>query len=114
LETDFLKIAPIAFNYKSWFPQKNLDKVSNEVRKFYFGDKPIDKDTFQNLTNLYSDANFVYGVWKLALSHATEKPVYPYFFTYQDETSQSLTCLITGRKELLGTSGLLIENNPFL
>lgn len=57
-----------------------------------------------NLTNLYSDANVIHGVWKFALQHATEQPVYPYVISFQDESSQSITNLFTQSDEKFGVS----------
>lgn len=104
LDSDFETIAPITFNFRNWFPKENLKQIARELRQYYFGDKPINKETLKNLTNLYSDANFIYGVWKFALEHATEQPVYPYVMAFQDESSFSSTKLFTGLDDKFGVS----------
>jgi len=102
LNTRFLEVAPIAFEYSKGFPKENLDEVSAAIREFYFKDKPINEETFQNLTNLYTDAYFTAGTWTNILEYATEKPVYAYVLSFVDESSNSLTDLVTHEKILEG------------
>ena len=32
-----------------------------KIKEFYFGDKPMDMNVFENITNLFSDPGFLYG-----------------------------------------------------
>jgi hypothetical protein len=105
LDSDFETFAPITFNYKRLFDPQTLNEISRQVREFYFGSKPINRASLTNLTNLYSDVNFVVGVWKFALEHATEQPVYPYVLSFEDaESSYSITKLFTGSDEKYGVA----------
>ena len=47
------------------FDEKIKDKVK-KITEFYFGDQKIDMNTFENLTNLYTDPGFLYGTDVLA------------------------------------------------
>ena len=47
-----------------YFIQNLDDETKDKVKKikeFYFGDKPMDMNAFENITNLFSDPGFLYG-----------------------------------------------------
>lgn len=49
----------IDLNY-SYF-SKEYDNMIKDVRKFYFGDKPVDANSLQEFVKLLSDVFFIYG-----------------------------------------------------
>nr|AJP62547.1 carboxylesterase [Oxya chinensis] len=57
--------------------------ATQEVRRFYLGDRPLGDDTFVQFAQLRGDANFVYPALDVARMHASvpgAPPVYFYFF----------------------------------
>ncbi|CAG7829147.1 unnamed protein product [Allacma fusca] len=77
-------VAPTLFYYDTWnITSAEKDTISNKIRKFYFGDKPIGGTTRQNLTNLYSDRLFVQGIFDTVELHSNFAPVYPYVMSFK-------------------------------
>lgn len=59
--------------------------LARKIRKFYFGNEPVSLGTRDNLTNLYSDTLYTYGVFRSAMETASRKeniPVYLYQYAY--------------------------------
>ncbi|XP_053989961.1 carboxylic ester hydrolase-like, partial [Hylaeus volcanicus] len=50
LNDNWNRLAPIIFYYERDTPRSNY--ISNELRKFYFGDEPIDTDTIEALSRV--------------------------------------------------------------
>lgn len=87
LNEDFHKIAPIAFLY-----ERDGDKsktISDELRKFYLNDKPLDNSSLPGLIQLYADALTGFSVFRAAelLSEKSNKSVYYYRFNYKGKYS---------------------------
>ncbi|KAF2887003.1 hypothetical protein ILUMI_19169, partial [Ignelater luminosus] len=79
LDRDFDRLAPIIFMYED-NPKKA--EISKKLKNYYFGNKNIDDSTKTKLTNLFSDAWFVYPHAATVHLHAkyTSHPVYSYLF----------------------------------
>ncbi|KAJ9600061.1 hypothetical protein L9F63_009642, partial [Diploptera punctata] len=74
-------------------------EIGSKIRKYYFGEKYICKETLPELVDLYSDAFFIHGVKKCALlqlSHST-CPMYMYQFSF-DEGLEFVTQLLAGSR----------------
>ncbi|XP_075216335.1 esterase E4-like [Lycorma delicatula] len=84
LDDNFEALAPSFFGYKD----KSVDeakRISNALRKFYFGNRPIDKNSRQALGNLCSDFHVVYnehGSARLLVKYS-DSPVYYYKLSYK-------------------------------
>lgn len=62
-------------------------EVALKIKHFYFGDKPVSRETLQPLFNLYSDIYFIVGIKKsidLQLKHS-DTPIYFYQFSYDEK-----------------------------
>lgn len=68
LDKDFDRVVPISLLYDQ--TANNVDFVSKQIRKFYFGDKKIDESCRQNVTNvnifillhIYSNKYLIYSL----------------------------------------------------
>ncbi|CAK9823340.1 Esterase FE4 [Anthophora retusa] len=82
LNDNWQKLAPIIFMYERDTPRSNY--VSNELRKFYFKDQPINSDTSEQLKQIYADSVIIFPMYRSAKLFATYStlPVYFYKFTY--------------------------------
>lgn len=87
LDKEFEKYAPISFQYER--NTENSKTISKELRKFYFGTKPIDNSSLPQLAQLYADAVIGFGVNRGAklLAEKSDKPVYYYKFSYKGRYS---------------------------
>ncbi|XP_054013924.1 carboxylic ester hydrolase-like [Hylaeus anthracinus] len=92
LNEDFLDIAPVTLIFDQTCPKKEIKRVSAEIRKFYFGEAPIDNSTRLNLVNMYSDAWFIHAAQKSVLDYLNKQssPVYYYFLSYRGSASFSM------------------------
>lgn len=87
LDKEFEKYAPISFQYER--ATENSKTISKELRKFYFGTKPIDNSSLPQLAQLYADALIGFGVNRAVklLAEKSDKPVYYYKFSYKGRYS---------------------------
>lgn len=87
LEANWTTIAPISFLYERGTP-KSLH-ISRELKKFYFGDKPISRETSDGLAHIYADTVIIFPSHRSAQLYArySKQPVYYYDFTYQGRYS---------------------------
>lgn len=63
-----MQLPLIDLNY-SYF-SKEYDSMIKDVRKFYFGDKPVDANSLQEFVKLLSDVFFIYGIDKSVKAQA--------------------------------------------
>uniref|UniRef100_A0A3F2YWM5 Carboxylic ester hydrolase n=1 Tax=Anopheles epiroticus TaxID=199890 RepID=A0A3F2YWM5_9DIPT len=72
-------------------PRDFVPAVVEEIRQFYFQDKPIDRDGFAHLLDLVGDVGFYFPVYAAAELHTRfqqEAPLYFYRFSYESELNQ--------------------------
>ena len=85
LNNNWESLAPSALDYDKFIscPDKEK-KLTEKIRKFYFGDKRIGLETRNNLTDLYSDSLITYGVYRSAIQTASrgQDNVYLYQYAY--------------------------------
>ncbi|XP_026808622.1 esterase E4-like [Rhopalosiphum maidis] len=69
--------------------EKLRTKISQDIKKFYFGDKNISKETLSNLVEMFSDRMFGYAISKAAqhISAKNTAPVYFHEFGYSGNYS---------------------------
>lgn len=92
LGKDFLNIAPITLLFGETCPKDEEKRVASEIRKFYFGNSPIDNSTRFKVIDMYSDAWFTYAA-QTSVRHYLEKqssPVYYYYLAYKGSASFSI------------------------
>jgi carboxylesterase type B len=85
INENWRKVLPITLEYDEFytnFTRHHKLEVSMKIRKFYFQERPINEETRQQLTNVYSDRFFNHGVRKGALLMAKHTPVYMYMFAH--------------------------------
>lgn len=81
---EWMEHAPSYFLYDDPNVSKDAkDIISKRIYKFYFGDKKISQETFDNLTNLYSDSFFIHEIRNTILLHAKHAPVYPIILGFE-------------------------------
>ncbi|XP_035917686.1 uncharacterized protein LOC118514712 [Anopheles stephensi] len=72
-------------------PRDFAPAVVEELRQFYFQDKPIERDELPRLLNLVGDVGFNFPVCAAAELHSRyqqEAPLYFYRFSYENELNQ--------------------------
>ncbi|XP_053663733.1 uncharacterized protein LOC128712892 [Anopheles marshallii] len=70
-------------------PRDFKTAVVEEVRQFYFHDKPIERDEFPRLLDLVADVGFYFPVFAAAELHSRyQAPLYFYRFSYENELNQ--------------------------
>lgn len=84
LNTRWEEVGPAALLLDRFLTPEDQIVVGNKIRKFYFQDKPISKETRLSLYNAYSDAWALFGVKKAAMTTAArgKNPVYLYLYSY--------------------------------
>ncbi|XP_069675635.1 carboxylic ester hydrolase-like isoform X1 [Periplaneta americana] len=85
LNNDYEYLVPYSLKLKKGSPKSQ--EVAQRIKKFYFGDKPISRETLQPLFDLLSDVFFVVGLRKsleLQLAH-TATPIYCYQFSFDEK-----------------------------
>ncbi|XP_021912901.1 esterase E4-like isoform X2 [Zootermopsis nevadensis] len=62
-------------------------EIARKIKHFYFGDKPVSRETLQPLFDLFSDIYFITGIKKsieLQLQHS-DTPIYFYEFSFDEK-----------------------------
>lgn len=101
LNQNWESIAPQLLQYYYTVPKCKHAEVARKIRKYYFGDKPIDKKNLLTLTHLVGDRLFGDAVKAAKLQAiANPSPVWFYYFTYR--AIESFSELLSGSKENFG------------
>ncbi|KAK2575832.1 hypothetical protein KPH14_007207 [Odynerus spinipes] len=87
LNTKWYNIAPISFMYERDTPRSRY--ISQELRRFYFNDQPVSRDTYDGLAHIYADSVIIFPIHRVTQLFAQYscEPVYFYQFTYQGRYS---------------------------
>ncbi|XP_065212963.1 LOW QUALITY PROTEIN: venom carboxylesterase-6-like [Planococcus citri] len=104
LDDKWNEISPNLLMYNFSVPKQKRDAVSSEIKKFYFNEKPISKETVNQLIQMLGDRLFYNEIYEAVKLHsrATKSNVYCYKFAYRGK--YSLTNYIAGNYENYGTS----------
>ncbi|XP_065212960.1 esterase E4-like [Planococcus citri] len=104
LNDNWYEIAPNLLMYNYSVPEKERDAVSDAIRNFYFGDKPICKETRDQLVQMLGDRFFYNEIFDITKLHssATKNEVYCYKFNYRGK--YSLTNVYAKNSENYGSS----------
>ncbi|XP_011690508.1 PREDICTED: esterase E4-like [Wasmannia auropunctata] len=87
LNNDWYRLAPINFLYDRDTPRSR--HISTELRKFYFGDKPVGPDTYDGFAHMNSDGIVIYPMHRSVrlIAENSNQPVYYYMSSYQGRYS---------------------------
>jgi hypothetical protein len=89
VDENWMDMAPSLFLYDDPKHSKETkDQISKALRKHYFKEKAVSQETFQNLTDVFSDSHFIHGARKAALLHAKHAPAYTAVLAYIGTWSQ--------------------------
>nr|XP_046491071.1 uncharacterized protein LOC124223293 [Neodiprion pinetum] len=75
-----------------------ISEVAKEIRKFYFKDKPINKDVISNYIQCYGDIYFANGIHKV-VEYQQKKKTPTYFYRFSYDTPNSFGKLAFGVSE---------------
>lgn len=71
-DKDFSRLLPTTLNVK--LGSKEMEAATAAVRKYFFGDKVVSKETLQSLADLMSDYNFTLGIhWTVEMMARQEQ-----------------------------------------
>ncbi|XP_015518299.2 esterase FE4-like isoform X1 [Neodiprion lecontei] len=79
-----------------------VSQVADELRKFYFKDKPITTDAVSDLVRYYGDTYFLNGTQKV-VEYQQKKRTPTYFYKFSYDSPKSLTKLVY-KSSMKGTS----------
>ncbi|XP_022907877.2 venom carboxylesterase-6-like [Onthophagus taurus] len=84
LEEKWNELAPLVFDYNYTVSKDDMEKVSKDIKKVYFKDKAVSKDSFRDLVAILSDRMFVHCAEKASKLQAyySKSFVYNYYFSY--------------------------------
>ncbi|XP_076180102.1 esterase E4-like [Ptiloglossa arizonensis] len=87
LNDNWYRIAPINFLYERGTPRSRY--ISQQLRQFYFNDRPIDSSNNAGLAHIYADSVIIFSMYRIAklIAENCGEPVYFYDFTYQGRYS---------------------------
>ncbi|XP_014599187.1 PREDICTED: esterase E4-like [Polistes canadensis] len=87
LNNDWDTVAPISLMYERGTSRSKY--ISDELRKFYFGNQPIGRNSYDNIAHIYSDRVIVFPVLRAAklYSENSKLPVYFYRFSFSGRYS---------------------------
>lgn len=59
LDADYKRLFPFIFSYQHWLKNDDVVRVTESLRRFYFGDRKISLDTVNDLVNVSIFVNFI-------------------------------------------------------
>lgn len=88
-KNEFREIAPSLLMYSETSMLSRRNKLSKDIREFYFGKKSVDYDTKDEMAKMYTDAIFLEGASISVELHKKyiSKPIYYYLFGYEGSAS---------------------------
>ncbi|XP_065200318.1 esterase FE4-like [Planococcus citri] len=104
LDEKWNEIAPNLLMYNYSVPEQEKDAVSDAIRKFYFDNKPISKESVDQLIQMLGDRLFYNEIFSAAKLHnlATKTNIFCYKFNYRGK--YSLTNVYAQNYENYGSS----------
>lgn len=79
------ELSPLVFLYKDTATDK--DVVSSKIRQFYLQDKPVSRETFEKISEIFMDRFMGFPVVVTAQLYSKAAPVYLYYFSHKPETT---------------------------
>lgn len=89
IDTNWNDIMPFVLHYNDSVDPELRDQVSQEIRKEYLGDKPVNRETYSALVDVISDRLFVSDIETAAKlqSAGVESNIFSYLYNYQGSGS---------------------------
>lgn len=79
LNENYKRFFPLMFYYRYWLnDKKEIEAVTEAIRKFYFSDAEMNSRNVKNITNLFTDAYFATNCLEAARRHNGKTFVYYY------------------------------------
>ncbi|KAG4072989.1 hypothetical protein HA402_009408 [Bradysia odoriphaga] len=82
----FELMLPLAGTNSNSYDSESYQVYKDEIRKFYFGDKPVGKDTLPQYVELLSDSFFVYGIDQSVKAQAKRSTGRTYYYRFSADT----------------------------
>lgn len=78
----------ISVNLKIPKGTEEIKEITQKVKEFYFGDKPVSRETWPQLVDVYGDILFNIWTWRSAKEQQSKSsaPVYLYQFSFQGQS----------------------------
>ncbi|CAG7690771.1 unnamed protein product, partial [Allacma fusca] len=88
LNSKWYEIAPIIYLYDHLnMTDEERNGISDKIKNFYLGGKPVGPETSQGFIDSESDRNFNFGSWEEASLHSKYAPVYHYSLNFKGNYS---------------------------
>nr|CAD7568084.1 unnamed protein product [Timema californicum] len=83
IEKDFQRTVP--WNLSLGLGTQTCKDIADKLRKFYFGNKPVNEKTVQNYVDMQSDLHFNYGFYKSVKLQVEQSnsPIYAYEYDHK-------------------------------
>nr|CAD7199395.1 unnamed protein product [Timema douglasi] len=83
IEKDFQRIVP--WNLSLELGTQTCKDIADKLRKFYFGNKPVNEETLQNYVDMQSDLHFNHGFYKSVKLQIEQSnsPIYAYEYDHK-------------------------------
>ncbi|PSN42556.1 Venom carboxylesterase-6 [Blattella germanica] len=91
LDQRFDELIPMMFFIRETAAPSTVKNISQQIRKFYFQDRPINNESASGIVDMSTDAHILFGTDE-AVKRQAEKsppPVYYYYFDYRGTNSRS-------------------------
>ncbi|XP_065346396.1 venom carboxylesterase-6-like [Cloeon dipterum] len=102
LDEEFDELVPFLLDFNHTVKPSDRLEVTRKIRKEYFGDKKISKETTKELIKMVSDRLYLVDAQKAAEMQSQFAPIY--FYRLTRRPSKSLSDLMTGTTNNYGTS----------
>lgn len=87
VDENWESVAPYLLHYYNLIPKDEQANVTEKIRQYYLGDKPIERQTLKKLIQMVGDRTYCVGSLKAANAMANRGPVWYYRYSYRAATS---------------------------
>nr|CAD7203290.1 unnamed protein product [Timema douglasi] len=83
IEKDFQRTVPLSLSLE--LGTQTCKDIADKLRKFYFGNKPVNEETLENYVDMQSDLHFNYGFYKSVKLQVEQSnsPIYAYEYDHK-------------------------------
>ncbi|XP_044261768.1 venom carboxylesterase-6-like isoform X2 [Tribolium madens] len=98
------QVLPFILDYNYTLDPKKHEEISQKIRRFYLGEKRVNRENFLDFVKILTDRLFVYDIQKTIFlqNQVTNSPIFLYYFAYRGAHSKSEFC--SGSTEDFGAS----------
>nr|CAD7395826.1 unnamed protein product [Timema cristinae] len=101
IEKDFQRIVP--WNLSLELGTQTCKDIADKLRKFYFGNKPVNEETLQNYVDMQSDLHFNHGFYKIVKLQVEQSNSPIYAYEYDHKKPLNLKRFLPGPEHLSGS-----------